>query len=98
MSDASARVDTSLLDLSPAERDKRDIAPEDVNHALLDVIRHGSKQEKILTGCTFPSLDLSYHDIDGENNHPVVFRDCMFEGGNRRYSRRYQPPISVRSV
>jgi uncharacterized protein YjbI with pentapeptide repeats len=81
MSESSVRVDTSLLDLTPAERDKRDITAEDITRALLDVLRHGSKQDKIFTGCTFPSLALSYHDLDGENNHPIVFRDCTFEGG-----------------
>lgn len=81
MSESSPTIDTSLLDLSPAERDDRDITAEDVHHALLDVIRRGSKQDKILTECTFPALDFTYHDLDGENNHPVVFRDCTFEGG-----------------
>jgi uncharacterized protein YjbI with pentapeptide repeats len=79
MSESKSRVDTSLLDLSPSERDKRDITPEDIKDVLLNVIRHGSQQDKILTGCTFPSLDFSYHDLDGENNHPIVFRDCTFE-------------------
>lgn len=80
MSEPSTTTDKSLLELSATERNEHGITTEDVRDALLDVIRHGSEEEKIVTDCEFPHLDFSYHDLDSENNHPVVFRDCTFEG------------------
>lgn len=80
MSESSSRVDTAILDLSPAEREQQETTEKDVQHALLDVIQRGSKQDKIITECALPPLDFSYHDLDGDNNHPVVFRNCVFEG------------------
>jgi uncharacterized protein YjbI with pentapeptide repeats len=81
MSEPPSQVDTAVLDLSPDERDQRDITDGDVQHALLDVIQRGSEQDKTITGCTLPALDFSYDDLDGDNNHPLVFRGCEFEGG-----------------
>jgi uncharacterized protein YjbI with pentapeptide repeats len=80
MSESSSKVDSTILDLSPAEREQQDIAADEVQHALLDVIQRGSKQDKIITECTLPPLDFSYHDLDGDNNHPVIFHNCVFEG------------------
>ncbi len=81
MSEPSTTTDRSLLELSATERDERGITAEDVRDALLDTIRHGSKDDKTFSNCEFPHLDFSYHDLDSENNHPVVFRDCVFEDG-----------------
>jgi uncharacterized protein YjbI with pentapeptide repeats len=79
MSEPPSQVDTTVLDLSPEERDERDVTDDDVQHALLDVIQRGSEQDKTITGCTFPKLDFGYDDLDGDNNHPLVFQECAFE-------------------
>lgn len=81
MSEPPSQIDTTVLDLSPDERDQRDITDDDVQHALLDVIQRGSEQDKTIVGCSFPAFDFSYDDLDSDNNHPLIFRDCVFEGG-----------------
>jgi uncharacterized protein YjbI with pentapeptide repeats len=81
MAESSVTDSTSILDLSPRERDGRGITTEDVQEALLDVIEYGSQQDKVFVDCTFPRLDFDYLDIDGKNTHPLVFRNCTFEDG-----------------
>ncbi|MDY6764493.1 MAG: pentapeptide repeat-containing protein [Halobacteria archaeon] len=39
-----------------------------------------TKSLKVFEDCTFPALDLDYEVVQGADNHPVVFRDCIFEG------------------
>ena len=64
------------LQRSPAERDARGTSPDDVQEALQAVIEGGSREEKILDDCTLPALDFDYETVDGDNRHPVVFRNC----------------------
>ncbi|WP_227356951.1 pentapeptide repeat-containing protein [Haladaptatus salinisoli] len=79
MPDATKRR-KAVLDRSPEERERRGHSSEDVQAALLDVIERGSREEKVFTDVAFPELDLDYADIEGANKHPVVFRNCAFEG------------------
>jgi uncharacterized protein YjbI with pentapeptide repeats len=81
MSESTAPDSASVLELSPEERADLDITREDVQEALLDTIEHGSQQDKIFVDCTFPRLDFDYLEIDSENTHPVVFRNCTFTDG-----------------
>jgi len=71
----------SVLELSPAEREERGIGTDAVRDALVAVVNRGDRDEKTFEGRTFPELELDYLDVGGENNHPVVFRDCTFEEG-----------------
>ena len=71
----------SVLELSPAEREERGIEADTVRDALVAVVSRGDRDEKTFEGRTFPELELDYLDVGGENNHPVVFRDCTFEEG-----------------
>ena len=77
----STAPDTPLLELSSEEREEHGVTREDVQEALLETIKHGSQQDKIFVDCAFPRLDFDYLEIDGEDTHPVVFRDCTFEHG-----------------
>lgn len=78
MTDTQGGGDGSILELSPAEREARGVSPADVQRALRDVVAHGSREEKIFEGCSFPELDLDYEVLDGANRHPLVFRECSF--------------------
>lgn len=78
MTDSLVEDNRTILKLSPPEREERDISPEEVRDALRDVIEHGSREEKVIVDCTFPDLHFDYETIDGDENHPVVFRECTF--------------------
>jgi len=70
----------ALLDRSPDERDARGIGDDDVQAALVSVIEHGDREEKMIEGCQFPALNLDFRTLGSDNNSPVVFRNCTFEG------------------
>ena len=70
----------ALPDRSPDERDARGIGDDDVQAALVSVIEHGDREEKMIEGCQFPALNLDFRTLGSDNNSPVVFRNCTFEG------------------
>ena len=68
------------LGLSPAERSRRGLDESDVTAALLSVLRHGTGNEKEIVDKTFPAVSLANQTVEPDETHPVVFRDCTFEG------------------
>lgn len=70
----------ALLARSPDEREARDIGDDEVVDALVSVIEHGDREEKLITDCTLPALDLDFRTLGSDNNYPVVFRNCTFDG------------------
>lgn len=79
MENPSSDAGRSLLELTPDERDERGITAVDVREALLAVIAEESSAT-VFEGCSFPRLDVEYLDLGGETKHPLVFRDCSFDG------------------
>jgi len=75
-----ATDEREILGLSPAERERRGLDAEDVSEALTAVLRHGTAEQKELVDCTFPALSLANRTVEPDETHPVVFRDCTFEG------------------
>jgi hypothetical protein len=69
-----------VLRCSPAERADRGLDETDVSEALHELLDHGTAEEKELTDCTFPAVSLANHSIEPDETHPVVFRNCTFEG------------------
>jgi len=70
----------TLLELTPTQRQEQGVEDQDVVEALIEVIEHGSADEKTITDCTFPALTLDFRTLSGDNNYPLVFRNCTFEG------------------
>ncbi|WP_264556057.1 pentapeptide repeat-containing protein [Halocatena marina] len=81
MTESATTDDSSLLDLSPAERDEYGITAADVQEELLDVIVHDSAGKTVFVDCTLPRIDLDYQTLDSESKHPVIFRNCTFTDG-----------------
>ncbi|MDS0259300.1 pentapeptide repeat-containing protein [Haloarcula sp. S1CR25-12] len=75
-----ARDELEILGLSPAERSRQGLDAEDVTDALTAVLRHGTAEQKEFVGCTFPAMSLANQMVEPDETHPVVFRDCTFEG------------------
>jgi len=80
MAESAVAKHRSLLELSPAQRREQGVDDEAVVDALMEIVEHGTEDEKILTDCTFPALDLDFLTLNGDNNYPLVFRNCTFEG------------------
>jgi len=76
----ASEVDTSVLQLSPAERDERGIDDETVVAAFLAVARDGSPEAKDLQGITLPALPLDRVVVEGSDRHPIDLRDATIEG------------------
>jgi hypothetical protein len=70
----------TLLERSPAEREERGIGDDRLVEALLTVIEQGGREEKVVTDCALPELDLDFRTVDSDNNYPIVFRNCRFDG------------------
>ncbi|MCU4799281.1 pentapeptide repeat-containing protein [Halobacteria archaeon HArc-gm2] len=81
MSDSVVSSDGSILELTRREREEAGVSDDDVTAALVAVVERGDADEKVLEGCEFPTLEFDYETLSSENNHPVVFRNCTFEGG-----------------
>lgn len=81
MTDRTIADCKTLLGLSPAARDQRDVTPTDVRDALLELIRSGDADDKRIEDATVPELRLDYQTIESDNTHPVVFRNCAFPDG-----------------
>ncbi|MFB6104515.1 MAG: pentapeptide repeat-containing protein [Halobacteriaceae archaeon] len=81
MTDHPLEESTTILELSPAEREDRDVDATDVREALHDVIQRGDQADKVIEDCTLPDLALANREVGSTNRHPVVFRDCAFPEG-----------------
>lgn len=73
-------VDTSVLDLSPAERRERGIPDDAVRAAFFEAVTEGDREEKSLAGATLPGLSLSYSVVGGSDNHPIDLRGATING------------------
>ncbi|MFB6132302.1 MAG: pentapeptide repeat-containing protein [Halanaeroarchaeum sp.] len=93
MAEKSVDERRAILELSPAERDRRDLAAVDVRDALVDIITRGDKSAKIFEDITFPELDLDRRTIESANTHPVVFRDCDFPDGIHAVQADFNVPL-----
>ncbi|WP_135533257.1 pentapeptide repeat-containing protein [Halostella pelagica] len=83
----------TILELSPEEREQRDVTAAEVRDAFLEIIERGDQQAKVFEGCTFPELVLDYQEIESATKRPVVFRDCAFPGGIRAAHADFRVPI-----
>lgn len=83
----------AILELSPEERQQRDVTPAEVRDALLETIEQGDQRAKVFEGCSFPELEFDYQEIESANKRPVVFRDCEFPGGIRAAHADFRVPI-----
>lgn len=81
MTERSLDENQTIIGLSPAAREQREVTPADVQDALLDLIQNGTAADKQIEDCTFPELHLDYRTIESTNTHPVVFRNCTFPEG-----------------
>jgi uncharacterized protein YjbI with pentapeptide repeats len=81
MSNLTVSEARAILTRDPADRAADGIQPEDVEAALLTVLRDGVGDEKTFEGCQFPELSLDFEVVHGADNHPAIFENCTFEGG-----------------
>lgn len=72
-------VDTSVLRLSPAEREEREVTPADVSAALVAVAREGSGEAKDLQGVTLPAVSLDRVTVEPVDRHPLDLRGADIE-------------------
>jgi uncharacterized protein YjbI with pentapeptide repeats len=79
MPDATKRRE-AIFDCSPEERERRGYSSADVQGGAPRRDRLRWSGGEGLHDVTFPELDFDYADIKGPNKHPVVFRNCTFEG------------------
>lgn len=93
MADRTIDEQRAVIELSPEEREQRNVTAGDVQDALLETIEHGDQQAKVFEGCTFSELVLDYRDIESANKHPVVFRDCAFPDGIRAVHTDVRVPV-----
>jgi hypothetical protein len=82
-----------VLDLPPAERADRGLDETDVSEALQKLLDNGTAAEKELTDCTFPAVSLANHTVQPDETHPVVFRDCTFEGSLDLTGAHFRIPV-----
>ncbi|WP_372478879.1 pentapeptide repeat-containing protein [Halomicrobium sp. HM KBTZ05] len=94
MPETAVSESRALLERSPDEREALDIGDDEVVDALFSVIEHGSQAEKVISDCTLPALNLDFRTIESDNNHPVVFRNCTFEGAVSAVDADVTVPIS----
>jgi uncharacterized protein YjbI with pentapeptide repeats len=69
-----------ILGLSPDERSRRGLEESDVTEALLAVLRHGTGDQKEIVDVTLPAVSLANQTVEPDETHPVVFRNCTFDG------------------
>lgn len=93
MTERTIDENKTVLELSPDEREQRDVTSADVRDALLEIIQRGDRQDKIFEGCMFPELAIDYRDVGSANKHPVVFRDCVFPDGIRAVQADLRVPV-----
>jgi len=83
---AETTVDPSVLHLSPAERNERDISDAEVQAAFLAVARHGDASQKDLRRVDLPTLTLDRQTIEGVDRHAIDLRNASIEGISLRFS------------
>lgn len=68
-----------MLQLSPAERRRREVSSTEVTAALREIVRYGDREQKTFSGIEFGSVHIDHETIRSESVFPVVFRDCVIE-------------------
>jgi uncharacterized protein YjbI with pentapeptide repeats len=69
----------AVLELTPSEREDRDVDAERVSTAFRNLVNAESPGAKTLSALDLPAIDLSYAVVTAGDNHPVVLRDCSID-------------------
>ncbi|MFC6961941.1 hypothetical protein ACFQJ8_08620 [Halocatena marina] len=94
MTESATTDDSSLLDLSPAERDEYGITAADVQEELLDVIVHDSAGKTVFVDCTLPGSISTTKLLTVKANTLLFFETARL----RTESAPFMPISSSRSA
>lgn len=83
-----------LYHLSPSERKAAGYSKDDVRDAFVEAVDTSGRRSKQFVGAELSSLDLSYHDLDTDDNYPIDLREA-FIGELRIVNAALSQPIEA---